>query len=62
MGAQRRRNYNFRQSRSERSAEGAYSNFRKEMIRKFKLESFKNNLKIKFGKYKDTRKENKWRE
>jgi len=29
MGVQRRRNYNFRQTRSERSAEGAYSNFRK---------------------------------
>jgi hypothetical protein len=52
MGAQRRRNYNFRQSHSERSAEGAYSNFKKEMVRKFKVDSFKNSIKVKFGKYK----------
>jgi hypothetical protein len=29
MGAQRRRNYNFRQSSSERSAESSYGNFKK---------------------------------
>ncbi len=35
------RNINFRQSKSERSGERSYSNFRKEMVRKFKLETVK---------------------
>lgn len=46
------RNLNFRETHSERKAEGAYSNFRKETVRKFKLDSFKEKLKIKFGKFK----------
>lgn len=48
----RQRNVNFRQTHSERKAEGAYSNFRKEAVRKFRLDSFKEKLKVTFGKYK----------
>lgn len=45
------RNLNFKQTNSERKGDMAYGNFRKEMVRKFKLDSFKTNLKFKFGKY-----------
>lgn len=45
------RNLNFRQTNSDRKGGLAYGNFRKEMARKFKLDTFKNNLKFKFGKY-----------
>lgn len=36
----RQRNVNFRQSGSERSAEGSYSNFKKSMVRKLRLDKF----------------------
>lgn len=49
MGGQRQRNFNFRQTRSERSAEGAYSNYRKGLIRLTKMESIKLKIKNRFS-------------
>jgi len=43
----RQRNINFRQSNSERAGESAYSNFRKSLIRKLRID----NLKLKIKKY-----------
>ena len=43
------RNFNFRQSRSERSAQGAYSNYKKELVRFTKLENVKLKIKNKFS-------------
>lgn len=45
MGAQRRRNYNFRQSNRERNAESSYGNFKKSLANKFNKLVFK-----KYGK------------
>nr|MBI5455376.1 hypothetical protein [Candidatus Levybacteria bacterium] len=36
----KQRNLNFRQSSSERKATGAYGNFRKEIVRKLKIDKF----------------------
>lgn len=45
----KQRNFNFRQTRSERNAEGAYSNFKKGLVKKLKIDNLK--LKIKsYGK------------
>lgn len=41
MGAQKRRNFNFRQSGSERSAEGSYSNYKKQSVKSMKNENIK---------------------
>jgi hypothetical protein len=48
------RNLNFRHTISERKSIEAYVNFRKGMVRKFKLNNFKNKLRFKkFGKVND---------
>ena len=44
------RNFNFRETNSERKGTMAYGNFRKEMVRKLKLEKFKEKLNFKKGK------------
>lgn len=44
------RNFNFRESSSERKGNVAYGNFRKEMVRKIKLEKFKEKFNFKKGK------------
>ncbi len=36
----KQRNFNFRQTNSERKATGAYGNFKKEMVRKLKIDKF----------------------
>jgi len=46
----KQRNYNFRETRSERSAEGAYSNFRQRLVRSLKVENLKFKIKNKYGK------------
>lgn len=46
----RLRNFNFRQTRSERSAENAYSNFRQHVTKMLKLESVILRLRNKYGK------------
>lgn len=45
----KQRNINFRQSRSERSGESSYSNFRKSFVKKFKMDKFIPSWKEKNG-------------
>jgi hypothetical protein len=45
----KQRNVNFRQTRSERSASSSYGNFRKNLVKKLKIDSWKLKL-TKYGK------------
>ena len=50
MSEQRRRNYNFRQTKSERRAENAYSNFRQRLVKSLRIENLKLKILNKYGK------------
>lgn len=45
----KQRNINFRQSHSERNAEGAYSNFRKGIAERMKIKNLRNIFKKQKG-------------
>lgn len=47
----KQRNLNFKQSNSERKATGAYGNFRKEMVRKLKLDKLVSKWNFKKNKF-----------